>query len=176
MKLSRKNKLLFLGIVLALIICYRFAIANTIAYYNEYESQKELINNNLNNSDLFQNLIQREKQLNKVLDQYNTVSGESFQNDLLKHITRLSEKHKLKTVDFKEPHSYAEENSNIKTYTFSLEGSFNGTLLLISNLENMPSLGFVKHIKFTKKRNYKNNTNYLVTEIMLQKTETAQNK
>ncbi|RYJ42043.1 general secretion pathway protein [Flavobacterium beibuense] len=173
MKLSRKNKLLFSGIFLALVVCYRFAISNTLDYYREYREQKELVNNNLSSADLLQNLIEREKQLNTVLDKYNAVSDDSFQNNLLKEITVLSDQYKLKITDFKEPHAFTMEDTSTKSYVFSVEGSFNGTLLLINKLENIPSLGFIKHINFIKKRNYRNNSYYLVTEILLQKTETV---
>lgn len=176
MKLNRKNKLLVIGFFLSLYVCYVFAFSNTFDYYKEYQSQKEIANNNVNNPVVLQKLIQKEKQLNDLLNQYNTVTGNSFQNELLKQLTFLSKQNALRIIDFKEPHVITEKGIKTSSYIFSLEGSFNGMLLLINNIENNPSFGYVKHIMFTKKRNYKTNTDYLISEIVLQKSESIKNK
>lgn len=171
MKLNKKNKGLLLGFFIALLLCYKFAISNTLSYYKQYHSQKELAENNYNSPEVLNQLVRKEKQLNAFLKGYQEAAGDSFQNNLLKQISILSKKYNLKISDFKEPHIFLENNTKTLSYSFSLEGSFNGTLLLINKLENTPSLGFVRHISFTKKRNYKKNTDYLVTEIILQKSE-----
>jgi len=172
MKLSKKNKLLVAGFIFTLYICYAFAIANTLGYYKEYSSQKELTENNVSSPATLKALVQKEKQLNNLLSKYNSADGDSFQNELLKHLSRLSKKNGLKIIGFKEPHVYPEKELKITSYSFSLEGSFNGILLLVNSIENNPSLGKVIHIAFVKKRNYKTNSDYLTAEIILQKTET----
>ena len=171
MKLNRKNKLLLLGICLVLYLCYAFAISKTIAYYKEYSSQKQLLSNNFNNPAITQSLLLKEKQLNDLLGQYSASTGDFFQNELLKQLSHLSDKNNLKIIDFKEPHVFVEKDLKTLSYTFSLEGSFNGILLLLNSVENNPSLGNIKHLSFIKKRNYKNNTDYLTVDVILQKSE-----
>ena len=171
MKLNRKNKILIFGFFITLYLCYAFAFSNTIEYYHQYKSQKELIDANLNDPAIMQQLIAKEKQLTKILGQYSTADKESFQNDLLKQLSVLSNKYNIKIVDFKEPHVYTDKNIKSYSYSFSLEGSFNGMLLLVNNLENNASLGYIKHISFIKKKNYKTNSDYLTGEIILQKNQ-----
>lgn len=171
MRLNRKNKLLLIGFLLILYICYAFAFSNTFDYYKEYQSQKEIATNNINDPIMLQKLVQKERQLNELLSQYTTGTGNSFQNELLKQLTSLSNQNTLRIIDFKEPHIIIDKGIKTFSYVFSLEGSFNGMLLLINAIENNPSLGYIKHITFTKKRNYKTNTDYLTSEIILQKNE-----
>ena len=173
MMLNKKNKLLVLGFFMALLICYQFAISKTLDYYTEYSSQKELLSNNLNDPIFLGQLVAKEKQLNAYLQKYNATAGDSYQNNLLRQISKLSTAYQLKITDFKEPHIFIEKDTKALSYVFAIEGSFNNTLLLINKLENTSSLGIVKHISFTKKRNYKTNTDYLVTEILLQKNESG---
>lgn len=175
MKLNRKNRMLLLGFIVTLYICYTFAFSNTVDYYRHYQSQKELAANNLNDFGLLQQLIQKERQLDSLLEQYTMATGSSFQNELLNRLTHFSNAHNLKIIDFKEPHIFTENNLKTSSYIFTLEGSFNGILLLINSIENDPSLGSVQHIFFIKRRNYKNNSDYLRAEIVLQKSESIDN-
>ncbi len=176
MKLNRKNKLLLLGLIVMLYICYAFAFSNTIGYYTEYRAKNELAENAVNTPALLQQLTIREKQLDTILNQYSIAEGESFQNELLKKITSLSSRYNLKITDFKEPHIFISNDIKTSSYIFTLEGSYNGMLLLINDVENDITLGAVKHISFIKHRNYRNNTDYLTGEIILQKNETVKEK
>ena len=173
MKLDRKNKILVFGFMATLYLCYAFAFSNTFIYYNEYQKQKELAESNLSDPALLEKLLQRERQLDTYLIRYSTAAGKTFQNELLKNLSVLSRKNKLKIVDFREPHAFAENGVKTTSYLFSLQGSFNGILLLMNSVENNPSLGIVKHISFIKKKDYKTNTDYLTAEIVLQKNESA---
>jgi len=173
MKLNQKNKVLIFGFALALYLCYAFAFSNTLDYYNKYSTQKELIASNINDPAVLQQLIAKEQQFDKILSQYTITASVSFQNELLKKLTQASNKYELKIIDFKEPHLFIEKDIKTYSYIFALEGSFNGMLLLLNNIENNTSLGYIKHITFTKKRNYKTNADYLVAEVILQKNESV---
>lgn len=176
MKLNRRNKMLLAGAVLALYISYEFAFANTLEYYSSYTSQKEITTGELNDSGYLKKLVLKEKMLNEALSQYTGVTDASFQNELLKQLSVLAAGNSLKIIDFKEPHVSTEKDMRISSYVFSLEGSFNGILLLINKLENNPSLGYIKNVAFIKKKNYKTNTHYLTAEVILQKSESVRNK
>ena len=176
MKLNKNNKLLLLGLVLTLYICYAFAFSNTIEYYNEYSSKAELVESAINNPEVLQQLAIKEKQLDAVLEEYSISEGESFQNELLKKVSALSAHNHLKVIDFKEPHIIVENEIKKSSYRFTLQGSFNGIMLLINAIENDATLGFVEHISFIKNRNYRTNTYYLTGEIILQKNETIKDK
>jgi len=176
MKLNRKNKMLLLGLAVALYLCYAFAFSNTLDYYRQYKSQKEIAANNFNDPEILQKLIAKDRQLNSMLLQYSINTDASFQNELLKQLSILSNNYNLKITDFKEPHTFTNDGIKVSSYIFSAEGGFNGILLLINSIENKLALGSIKHINFLKKKNYKTNTDYLVAEVVLQKSETINNK
>jgi hypothetical protein len=171
MKLNRKNKLLLFGFLVALYICYSFAISNTITYYKEYHYKNEMITDNTSSPKLAHQLRQKEKQLDQMLFHYNITASESFQNDLLKQLNTYSDYYHLKIIDFKEPHITTEKGFVTTSYIFSLEGSFNGCLALLNKIENNPNLGSIKHLNFTKKKNFKTNINQLSVEVILQKNK-----
>lgn len=169
MRLNKKNKILILGFFLALYICYSFAISNTITYFKEYRSKKVMITGNNSSPKLALQLHQKEKQLDILLSKYNITASESFQNNLLKLLNTYSDTYHLKIIDFKEPHTINEKDFTATSYIFSFEGSFNGCLALLNKVENNPTLGSIKHLNFTKKRNYKTNIDELFVEVILQK-------
>lgn len=171
MKLDKKNKLLLVGFLLVLYICYSFAISNTINYYKEYKAKQDQIAADSNMPKLVGQLIQKEKQLDQALSLYDVNISESFQNDLLKQLTSYSDSYKLKIVDFQEPHSVLQKGFTVTSYIFSLEGSFNGCLAVLNKVENNPALGVIKHLNFIKKKNYKTNTDQLFVEVIMQKNK-----
>lgn len=168
MKLNKKNKLLVLGFVLILYICYSFAISNTIMYYKEYKNKEQQISNDSNMPNIVAQLIMKEKQLDQVLSRYEINVSDSFQNDLLKQLSSYSANYHLKITDFQEPHIITQKGFTTTSYIFTLEGSFNGCLALINQIENNPKLGAVGHLNFIKKKNHKTNTDQLFVEVILQ--------
>lgn len=168
MKLNRKNKLLVLGIALSIYLSYSLAIKKTINYYNEFKTQQELMQNLNNNPRLLSDLIVREKQIDEWLIK-NDHASDSFQNELLKRLNSYCSNNNLKIVDFKEPHQIIENETQINSYGFSVEGSFIKVLGLTYNIEKSSNLGFIKHISTTKKMNFKNNEEYIITNIIVQK-------
>lgn len=168
MKLNKKNKLLVVGFVLILYICYSFAISNTISYYKEYKQKEQQIADDSSMPNLVNQLLQKEKQLDQVLSQYEINVSDSFQNDLLKQLSSYSNQYHLKITDFQEPHNITQKGFNTTSYVFTLEGSFNGCLALLNQIENNPKLGAIKHLNFTRKKNYKTNTDQLFVEVIMQ--------
>ncbi|MHC0443586.1 hypothetical protein ACWA1B_22930, partial [Flavobacterium sp. 3-210] len=67
-----------------LYICYSFAISNTIQYYQEYKNKQEEIVADSDMPKLVAQLVQKEKQLDQILSNYDIKISDSYQNDLLK--------------------------------------------------------------------------------------------
>jgi hypothetical protein len=173
MKLNKQNRLLVGGFILSMIGCYYFAFSKTIHYYKQFKKSNDVILDNLDNpAQTIPQLVAREAQLDEILSQYTALGDNSFQNELLKQINSLSGKYDLKVVNFTEPHITIENNMKVTSYFFSLQGSFNGVLLLINGLENNQAIGMIKHAAFIKKVNYRSGVDYLLTEVLLQKSET----
>ena len=171
MQLNKKNKLLLVGFGIALYACYAFAFSKTISYYKEYASKKDLLASSNSTILVLPQLQFKEKQLDSLLLKNKVGNNASFQNELLKTISSQAAKYNLKIIDFKEPHSFIESNQTIVSYHFSLQGSYNGSLKMINYIENTNYFGVVKHLDFTKKRNYLTNKDELFTQIILQKME-----
>lgn len=167
MKLNKKNKFLLIGFILALYICYSFAISTTITFYKESLSQKEALGNQDFSPKMISQLNQKEKQLDQLLTQQNIDTSESYQNNLLKFLNTNAIRFNLKIVEFKEPHSVKSDNFTELNYIFTLQGSYNGMISLLNQIENNNSIGFIRHINFVKKRNYKSNLDELFAEVVL---------
>lgn len=173
MRLDRKNKLLLIGFIVVLFLCYHFAISKTIYYYNLAKNQSDAITSFNNNPKILAQLMLKEKQIDGWLQENNSYST-SFQNELLKELTYYSSKYHLKITDFQEPHKFTDKNSTTTSYCFTLEGSFNNALMLLNNIENKHNLGIVKHVNVLKKINYKTNQEYLNSTVIIQKIEGIQ--
>ncbi|CAD0005759.1 general secretion pathway protein [Flavobacterium salmonis] len=171
MRLNNKNKLLIVGFLLVLYLCYSFAISNTINYYKEYKNKQEEITADSNMPKLLKQLIQKEKQLDHILANYDINVSESFQNDLLRQLTSYGDNYQLKIVDFQQPHIISQKGFTTTSYIFSLEGSFNGCLALLNNIENNRSMGNIKYLNFIKTRNFKTNIDQLTVEVIIEKKQ-----
>lgn len=169
MRLNKKNKWLVAGFAIVLFISYKFAIANTIQYYIDYTEKSELISATPATPQLAAQLLQREKELDSILGGYQIKDSESFQNELLKQLTRQSSEHNLKITDFKEPHVFSDSISATISYSFTLKGSYNGTLQLLNKIENSAGYGTVRHVFFLRKLNYRSHSQELFTEVILER-------
>ncbi len=172
MKLNNKNKILLIFTLLSFIIVYKLAISKTLSYYNSYSDLNEElveIHNNGNQENILQS---RNKNLEKILNKLNyNNNSTNQQNNLLKLIGEEASKSNLKIVAFDEPKILIENKSKVTHYHFSVEGNFNKTLLLLNNLENNPLIGVIKHFSTLKKKDYKNNSNFIITNVVIEKKE-----
>ena len=169
MRLDKKNKVLLLGLLFALYISYAFAVSNTIEYYKEYKAKQEILSSEKNIPKLVNQLVQKEKQLDKFVSHSDSSISQSFQNNLLRQLNAYSESYSLKIIDFQQPHTVQEKGVTTLSYIFTLEGTFNGCLAVINKIENNPTMGNIQHINFKKTKNYKTNTEELKVEIIMQK-------
>ena len=170
MTLNKKNKLLIFGFIVSLYLSYIFAYKKTVEKYNAYQSKNDLLVSNDLRPETFHQLKVRDRQIDSLLKSYNSISSESYQSELLKKINHFGAEDNLKLIAFNEPHSSKLDGIVTESYIFTLEGSFNSTLLLINKLENDSQLGYIKHLSFTKKLNYKTNKYILSMNVILQKT------
>lgn len=162
-----KNRLLISGFILALYICYKLAIANTLVLKSEYSQltkEQKLFKNTPKQIAL---LKKKEQYYDSLLKVYK-IGGTSMQNNLLNAVTTFSKAHDIKVVDFSEPHSYTDKSLTINSYSFTVEGHFNNILQLIYTLEQRTKYGEVVSVAYEKKKNYRTGTSYLEATIVLQ--------
>ncbi len=165
-----KNGVLLLGILLVLLLCYRFAISNTVAVKNEYitlQAEQRLFENAPEQLAL---LVKKQKHYDSILNKMN-LGNTAMENNLLRIINLEVEEQGLKLLDFNEPHISSVASNQLNTYDFTLEGNFTGILRTIYAIEQKSSFGEVVYLNFQKKRNYRTNKYFLTARIFIQNIE-----
>ncbi len=161
-----KNIALLSGFAIALLICYKFAIANTIDARKEYDDlkkQEALFGNTPKQLSI---LRQKEKYYDAILEKYQLNEG-SIQNNLLKTINSFSNTGNIKVVSFLEPHLYKKNDLLVKTYQFTLEGDYNSIIRGIHLLEQDTKFGEIINLSFEKKKNFRTGRHYLQASVLL---------
>lgn len=173
MTLNKKNKLIIFSCLIGLIAVYQLAIKKTLFYRNEYLILKNEENSFYNIEGNEFDLRNRHKRIEDLLQKFDyraeTSNNKNFQNYLFKFINEKTNSLGLQLVIFKEPKT-TQENTNIIThYNFSVEGSYNQTLLLINEFDNNPIVGNLIHIETIKKTDYKLQKSIIITNFVLRK-------
>lgn len=164
---KKRNIIAILSFFVSLIVCYFFAISTTLDHRKEY---KKLVNEEANIAHLHKELAyikSRQKYLDSILSSYETNSF-SLHNSLLETINAITNTKNLKIYKFNEPHIFEQDNIVTKTYSFSLEGSYNDLLKMVHILEQKANYGEIIHLGFERKKNFKSGKFYLRLNVMLQ--------
>lgn len=166
MKNPTKNRIVVIGFVVVLILCYQLAISNTVMLRNTYHDlrKEELL---FKNTPKQLALLSQQKMYYDTLLKKHQIDGGSIQNNLLKNINSLSKKHHLKVVEFLEPHVIENNGMSIKTYQFTIEGGYNSLMKLVNHLEQQTVFGEIINVHFEKKTNFRTNKSYLQAQVLL---------
>ncbi|WP_298537778.1 hypothetical protein [uncultured Algibacter sp.] len=166
--MNKKNKNIVLIIVffIILVLCYNLAISNTLNLKKSYESLKQEEISFKNTPKQLSLLKQKQKYYDSLLNKYH-IHGNSIQNNLLKGLNTFSKKHDLKVIEFKQPHSFKNDDLTIKTYSFTIEGNYNNLLNLIYTLEQRTKFGEIINLHFERKKNFRLGKNYLQMRVLL---------
>ena len=165
--MSKKNKLLILGTLLMFLASYQFALKRTFLTYGEYRDNQDTVEAVSNVPRLLTVLTQKEQVLNKQLEDLN-LNNSSLQSNLLKFLSEKAEIHLVKVIAFNAPVVHRDENREIETFIFSLEGGYTDVLKMVNALENHGGFGAVTHVGLKKKKDYKSKRSYLQAEIFLE--------
>lgn len=166
MTIKTKNKILIIGFLVILIVCYQLAISKTLSAKKEYNT---LIQESL----LFKDTPKQVSLLKQKQDFYDGIltkyqlNGSSIQNNLLKTINTFTVQNNLKVASFLEPHVIYKNDMKINTYQFTLEGDYNPIIKLIHSLEQDTKFGEIINLHFEKKTNFRTGNNYLQANVLL---------
>lgn len=164
---KNKNIVLLLLLFLALLLCYKLAISNTLELRKEYLSLKE-------EEQLFKNIPQQLALLSKkevYLDstlQKLDLNNTAMENNLLRVVNKEAAKNNIKVIDFNAPHTSTEDNNRVMTYIFTIEGSYASILRVIHDLESKRNFGSIAHLSLEKKKDYRSKRVYLQALIFLE--------
>jgi len=167
MMLNKNNKLLVLGFLATLFICYQLAIKKTFKTYGDYADNRLKMEELRNVPQQLEQLNQKERVLNQQLLEFN-VEDISVQSNLLKYLNQETEKNKVKIIDFNSPHLFTDDNGEVETYIFDLQGRYTDMLKVLNALENQGSFGGIVHVNMEKKRNYRTKKTYLQASVFLE--------
>ena len=171
MKLNNKNKILIFSSLLFVIIAYKTTISKTFYYYSSFKNSSEQIQNSEKERKVLGYLYAKNQKLDLILKSNNSpINSINHQNYLLKTISNLCEKHKVKIVNFEEPEVLNDEKEKITHYKFSVEGNFNNSLIFLNQLENKPFIGKVLHFSTEKIMDYKENRYGIISSIVIEKS------
>lgn len=163
---KQKNIALIIGFFFLLILCYQFAISNTIEEKQKLDALKI-------ESKIFENspkqlsiLKQKEVYYDSLLAKYQ-LDDSSIQNNLLKTINTFAEANNIKVISFLEPHITTRSDLTINTYEFVLEGQYSSINKLIFKLEQETKFGEIISLHFEKKKNFKTGIYFLQVRVLL---------
>ena len=146
--ISYKQKLQFLGVLvfLALIVCYQFAIKKTMDERKKYLNYT-IANYSQQDMTSMEQLRKRETKANLLYNQFilDTLQPEK---NLLSVVSNFS---KLQNLNLKEYKSIAigkHDSIQVLTRLVTVEGSFNGCLKLLYELERSKKVGKISSAEF----------------------------
>ncbi|NAS12384.1 hypothetical protein [Poritiphilus flavus] len=168
MKNRMKIKLLFGGLVLVLLLCYQFAIKNTLVLKDKYDQLSTGVSSLEDTPRQLSLLQQKSAYYDSILGGMD-LGNTSVQNNLLRKLQQESAMQNVQVMDFNPPHSFINETNELLTYSFDLKGSYNGMLLSLYSLEQKGNFGQIIHLDFEKKRNYRTKKQALTASVLLQR-------
>ncbi len=168
MNLKQRNILLGLGFILMLWLSYQLSFAKTIQLKKEVNELKK-------ESAIFDNISQKLLKLKQqntyfdsILKSKKIIVTTSFQNNLLTTINAVADTTQIAIVSFQQPHLFKIDGTATYTYSFTLKGSFHKITQLLYTLEQEYKLGNIVSVHYTKKKNYRRNSEYLECTVLLQ--------
>ena len=137
--------------ILALIICYKLAISNTITEYKKYNIALTE-NNEINQSgDLLTDLNYREQKINDLFNKFVLDTLQPSKN-LLNVSSEYCGENNLKLKEYRPWHFSKNDSIQVLTRIITVEGSFIDCVKLLHELESVRKLGKVGSADF---RSYK---------------------
>jgi hypothetical protein len=170
MKTGKKILLAWALLALLLFLSYSFAISKTLTLQREHNTlvqERELY------KDIPQQisyLVGQERYYDSILGQMNR-GNTSLENNLLRMLNTEAEKNAVKVMDFSNPHIFKENETQLNTYIFSLEGGFTDMLKCLHHLEQKGNFGEMVHLDLLKETDHRRHKKYLRTTVFIQNIE-----
>ncbi|WP_111684201.1 hypothetical protein [Winogradskyella tangerina] len=167
MKNQRTKNIVLVGsFILVVFIAYKCAFSNTYIIKQELQMlQKE--------ASVFDNipleisrLKQKEHYFDSILSEYK-LTDSSIQNNMLGTINEFASSHNLSVIEFIKLHKIEQNELEINTYKFTIQGSYNEIITLVHQLEQRTKFGEIFNLKFVRKKNYKTGRYYLQAHILI---------
>nr|WP_299381197.1 hypothetical protein [Allomuricauda sp.] len=167
MKLNKRNKYLIGGILAMFLVCYFLAVKNTLALKSQLLASQKQHGVHMNINQQVSQLAIKEQRLDLELSSLH-LDDTSMQNNLLRVLNKKSEDNGLKIIVFNAPHIVQDNNTELKTQIFTLEGSYSSILKVLYELESKGSFGRITHVNFEKQRDLRSRVSSLQATVYLE--------
>ena len=170
--MSYKKKNIILAVVFVLIcgFSYQFSIKTTLENKVKYEDLTTRLNTEKQLKQNISRLTQHKSYLDSLLKVHN-ISTTNLQNELLKSLNTLGERHQCKISSFEEPHLDSIGSMEHTYNRFSLKGNYKQLIHSIYDLDYEKNLGQLVSVNLKTEQDYKHNQTYLTADILLKNTQ-----
>lgn len=143
--MKNRQYLFIAGCILAILVCYKYAIANTLSLFYEYKSIS-----NTSQSINKQSSINIETELLKVNSIIKGYMADTLtvRRNLLDEVNSIVLTNDCKIVSFPETKLYSEFGFLVMSNTMELEGSFFNLLKALNTIEYTNSIGKINTCTF----------------------------
>ncbi|ALM09324.1 hypothetical protein SB49_13995 [Sediminicola sp. YIK13] len=157
----------WLGLAVMLFLSYKLAISNTIELHQELGalSKEEQIFKDIPKQI---SMYSGKKQYYDSLLTEMNVGNSSLENNLLRVLNSQIIQNNLKLIDFNKPHIFIDNDTELNTYTITMEGGFSNILKTVHSIEQRATFGEILHIEFFEQKDYKNNKEFLRATLLVQ--------
>lgn len=162
-----KNKWLLTGFVFLLVLSYFFGIQNTLEAVGLQQELKQDLKEASNAPEKIVELEGRLKHINATLGQFGS-EEDDIQEKLLDFITHFSKEQNLTIRSIPKPLQFSEENINVTTYAFTMQGNFKPLINLLYQLEQDVNIGRIASVTFEKARDRKTRNMILTETVYIQ--------
>ena len=164
---KKKNQLLIVTAVLTLFIVYSFAIKKTINAYGKFSDAEHKMEFAANAPKMAEQLEKELRMMDERIGNQNT-KGQNTTQVLLELVTNYCQKNHAILREFPEITISNEENLQVETNRFIVEGPFSTLINLAYILEQKNKLGKVASARYQLKKDFKTREMALTATIYLQ--------
>ncbi len=170
MSYRKKNMILVSSFIVLCFVAYQLAIKKTLELRSDYKN----IRLNKSQEKAIQSKIRQLSAQKRYLDSLvsaKKITSTNLQNELLVTLNRLCDKHRSKIFKFYEPHIDSVGGIENTYHRFSIKGNYKQVINTIHDLEYDRNLGRLVSLKMEKQKDYKRNSVYLITDIIIKNTQ-----
>ncbi|TAI48477.1 hypothetical protein [Flagellimonas allohymeniacidonis] len=164
---NTKIKVVLVMIPLLAIICYNFAISNTIDLYGQHKELSKNESQILNLNQRLAALSSREAQVDSILKSF-SLNHNQTENNLISIFDGLKNENQVFVMDFNPPHTVDLDQGTLVTYEITLEGDFSGLLRTIFELEYNHHIGRIAHVHLQKIKDRRTRKSKLQSTLYLE--------
>lgn len=167
MTFKQKNKYLLIGAFCAGLLIYFFAINKTIQLRQQVKTIETELEQAVNSTGQMEALQRKVNTMDSKLKRYISDSDQN-QEHVLDLISHFCSSHQLYLKDFPHANTFTQNDIELETIQFTVEGRYVNLLKLVYYLEQEARTGRITGVKFYSETNYRTMKKQVLATIFLQ--------